>query len=123
MCFVILIDKPKGMTSRQVCEFVKEKLKAKKAGHSGTLDANATGLLLIALDEAVKAMPLFEKMDKTYEGVMHLHKDLELEVVEEAARKFTGRIVQKPPVKSRVKRIERERLVYFFDVVEKRVGM
>jgi len=119
MCFILLLDKPKWMTSREACEIVKERLKAKKAGHSGTLDANATGLLLIALDEAVKAMPLFERMDKTYEGVMHLHRDVEEEVVKTEVKKFVGKIVQKPPVKSRVKRVERERMVYFFDVIEK----
>jgi len=119
MCFVVLLDKPKGITSRQACEIVKERLKAKKAGHSGTLDPNATGLLLIALDEAVKAMPLFERMDKTYEGIMHLHKDVEDAELENEAKKFVGKIIQKPPLRSRVKRVERERHVYFFDIVER----
>ncbi|MBU5688539.1 MAG: hypothetical protein KQA41_00880 [Candidatus Aenigmarchaeota archaeon] len=119
MCFVLLIDKPRGITSRQVCEIVKQKFKAKKAGHSGTLDLNATGLMLVALDEATKAMPLFERMDKTYEGIMHLHKDVDEQVLKNEVKKFIGKIVQKPPVKSRVKRVYRERYVYFFDILEK----
>jgi H/ACA ribonucleoprotein complex subunit 4 len=108
------------VTSRQACEIVKERLKAKKAGHSGTLDANATGLLLIAIDEAVKAMPLFERMSKVYEGTMHLHRDVEIEDLRKEVKKFIGKIVQKPPVKSRVKRVERERFVYYFDIIEKK---
>jgi H/ACA ribonucleoprotein complex subunit 4 len=119
MCFLFLLDKPKGITSRQACEIVKKRLNAKKAGHSGTLDANATGLLLIAIDESVKAMPLFERMDKVYEGVMHLHKDVGLEDVEREVKKFVGKIIQKPPVRSRVKRVERERFVYYFNILEK----
>ncbi|MEM5799217.1 MAG: hypothetical protein QXZ43_00920 [Candidatus Aenigmatarchaeota archaeon] len=119
MCFVILLDKPAGLTSRQACEIVKRKFKTKKAGHSGTLDINATGLLLIALDEATKIMPLFERMNKTYEGIMHLHKDVDEVNLKEEIKKFVGRIVQKPPVKSRVKRIERERFVYFFEILDR----
>ncbi|MEM5777560.1 MAG: hypothetical protein QXJ06_03875 [Candidatus Aenigmatarchaeota archaeon] len=119
MCFVVLIDKPVGITSRQVCEIVKEKFKAKKAGHSGTLDINASGLLLVALDEATKIMPLLERMNKTYEGVMHLHKDIDNNKLKEEIKNFVGKIIQKPPLKSRVKRIERERFVYFFNILER----
>ncbi len=118
MCFIILLDKPAGITSRQACEIVKDKLNVKKAGHSGTLDANATGLLLIALDEATKVMPFFERMDKTYEGVMHLHKDIDVGVLKKELEKFVGKIYQKPPVRSRVKRVTRERVVYYFDILE-----
>ncbi|MFH8080962.1 MAG: hypothetical protein QXO84_03750 [Candidatus Aenigmatarchaeota archaeon] len=118
MCFILLLDKPAGITSREACEIVKKELNAKKVGHSGTLDVNATGLLILAVDEATKIMPLFERMDKTYEGVMHLHKDVERDLLEEAIKKFTGKIIQKPPVKSRVKRVERERFVYFFEINE-----
>ncbi|MCS7135078.1 MAG: hypothetical protein N3E38_01680 [Candidatus Aenigmarchaeota archaeon] len=119
MCFIVLVDKPSNLTSRQVCDIVKNKLHANKVGHSGTLDINATGLLLIAIDEATKIMPLFERMDKVYEGIMHLHKDVDDERLEKCIKNFVGRIIQKPPVKSRVKRVERERNVYFFDIIER----
>ncbi|MEM0473503.1 MAG: PUA domain-containing protein [Candidatus Aenigmatarchaeota archaeon] len=116
--FLLLVDKPKGITSRQVCEIVKNKLNAKKAGHSGTLDANATGLLIVCLDKAVKAMPFFENLDKTYVGIMHMHKDFELDALEKITRKFVGEIIQKPPIKSRVKRVERKRTVHYFKILE-----
>ena len=61
---VILIDKPRGPTSHDVVQTVKNILNAEKAGHSGTLDPNATGLLLIVINEATKAMPVFVGLDK-----------------------------------------------------------
>lgn len=116
--FLLLVDKPKGITSRQVCEIVKEKLSVKKAGHSGTLDANATGLLIVCIDKAVKAMPFFENLDKTYVGIMHLHRDFKLDDLDNTINKFVGEIIQKPPVKSRVKRVERKRTVHYFKILE-----
>ncbi|MBU5689635.1 MAG: hypothetical protein QXM68_01070 [Candidatus Aenigmatarchaeota archaeon] len=114
--FLLLLNKPKGITSRQACEIVKSKLNVKKAGHSGTLDLNAEGLLIICLDKAVKAMPFFENLDKTYKGVMHLHKQIDKDELENAVSKFVGEIIQKPPVKSRVKRVERKRFVEYFKI-------
>ena len=67
---IILIDKPKGPTSFDVVERVSRILGVRKAGHSGTLDPNATGLMLIALGEARKAMPVLMGLDKEYEGIM-----------------------------------------------------
>ncbi|MDG1947392.1 MAG: tRNA pseudouridine(55) synthase TruB, partial [Amylibacter sp.] len=53
----LLIDKPAGITSSAVVNKVKWALNAKKAGHAGTLDPEATGLLAIALGEATKTVP------------------------------------------------------------------
>lgn len=111
---VVLVDKPAGMTSFDVVEKVCEKLGIEKAGHTGTLDPNVTGLLVIALSEARKAMPLMVGMDKVYEGTMLLHGDAERKEVVESFRRFTGVITQLPPVKSRVARRERERRVDYF---------
>lgn len=119
MTEIILVNKPKGLTSRDVCDKIKEIFHAKKTGHSGTLDANATGLLLIGLDNAVKAMPLFEGLDKEYEGIMHLHKDIDVKQLKSAIDEFIGEIVQVPPVKSRVARRPRKRIVYNFDIISK----
>ena len=116
--FLLLIDKPKSLTSRQVCEFVKNKLNVKKAGHSGTLDSNATGLLIVCIDKAVKAMPFFENLDKTYVGIMYVHRNFIINDLNKAVKNFIGEIIQKPPVKSRVKRVERKRIVYYFKILE-----
>jgi H/ACA ribonucleoprotein complex subunit 4 len=114
---VVLVDKPKGMTSFDVVESARKTLGVKKAGHSGTLDPNVTGLMLVALEESRKAMPVLMGMDKEYEGRMFLHKEAEKKSVEKTFKKFTGIIVQKPPVKSRVARVERKRRISFLNIL------
>ena len=52
----LFIDKPKGWTSQDVVAHLKKKLNLKKCGHSGTLDPNTTGLLVVACDEATKML-------------------------------------------------------------------
>ena len=115
---VVLIDKPAGPTSFDVVESVTRILGIEKAGHAGTLDPNVTGLLLIALGEARKCMPLLNRMDKEYEGEMLFHDDISEKDVKELAKQFTGKIKQIPPVKSAVARKERERTVYSFEIIE-----
>ena len=118
---MIILDKPAGMTSFQTCNNVRKKLRARKAGHAGTLDPNVTGILLIALNKATKLMPLFEKLDKEYKGKAHLHKDIELKKIKQTIKKkFLGKIKQLPPKKSRVKRQERERTIYEFKIIKKK---
>ncbi len=57
--------------------------------------------------------------DKTYIGIMHLHSDISEEKLKKEMENFTGKIKQLPPVKSRVKREERERTVRKFEIIEK----
>lgn len=115
---VILIDKHKGPTSFDMVEKVSKLLKVKKAGHSGTLDPNATGLLVIALGEARKAMPVLTGLDKEYIGTMRLHGDVERGKVEDVLKSFEGVITQMPPVRSAVARKERERKVHEIEFLE-----
>ncbi len=116
----VILDKPQGMTSFEACDAARQKLMAEKAGHAGTLDPNVAGVLLIALNKATKLMPLFEKLDKTYKGRAHLHKDISLKELKQAIKeKFLGKIKQIPPKKSRVARVEREREIYEFKVLKK----
>jgi predicted rRNA pseudouridine synthase len=115
---VVLLDKPGDLTSMECVERVKEILGAERAGHSGTLDPKVTGVLLIALDEARKAMPVLVGLRKEYEGAMHIHGDADEESVRGTARGFTGRITQTPPVRSAVSRKPRERDVYLFEITE-----
>jgi len=116
---IALIDKPSGITSMECVEVVKRYFKAKKAGHSGTLDPKVTGLMLVALDEAVKAIPFLMGLDKEYTGTMHLHKDVEKQKLLDAFKKFTGEIVQIPPVRSAVARKSRKRVIYTLELIEK----
>jgi H/ACA ribonucleoprotein complex subunit 4 len=77
-----------------------------------------TGVLPIALENATKAMPVLMGLDKEYVGVMHMHKEVPEEVIRKTILNFVGKIKQLPPVKSAVARREREREIYFFDVLE-----
>lgn len=116
---VALTDKPKGMTSFDVVEKIAGKFGVEKAGHTGTLDPNVTGLMVIALGEARKAMPVLTGMDKEYEGEMTLHDDVDRKTLEKAMKSFVGEITQLPPVRSRVARRERVRRVSFFRLLKK----
>ena len=115
---VLLIDKPGGMTSFEVVEKVSCLLGVGKAGHAGTLDPNATGVMVIALGEARKAMPVLMGLDKEYVGVMRLHGDVETRQLKKAVLSFTGEITQVPPVKSRVARKPRKRHVREIEILE-----
>ena len=114
---IILLDKPAGPTSLECADSVRKMFGAKKAGHAGTLDPGVTGVLIIAIGEAVKTMPLLMNLPKEYEGVMHIHKDFSRQELRQAVESFTGKIIQTPPVISAVSRRPREREVYSFEVL------
>lgn len=116
---ILNIDKPSGPTSFQVDEFVKKQLSLRKTSHFGTLDPKVTGVLPIALNRACKLSDYFMHRDKTYVGIMHVHSDIAKDKLEKEMKKFVGKIMQLPPIKSRVKRQEREREVKKFQLLEK----
>ena len=63
---ILLIDKPRGITSHDVVDFIRKQFKIKKAGHCGTLDPIATGLLVILLGDATKLASRYLNDDKKY---------------------------------------------------------
>jgi len=116
----LIIDKPAGMTSTSVVNKIKWLFQAKKAGHAGTLDPDATGLLAIAFGEATKTIPYITDGLKTYEFVITLGAatttdDAEGDIINSnelrptdvdilaALPAFTGLISQTPPKFSAVK--------------------
>jgi tRNA pseudouridine55 synthase len=118
---VLLLDKPLGWSSNDVLQKVKWLLRAEKAGHTGTLDPLASGVLPLCFGAATKFSQLQLDADKTYEAVAKLGQktstgDAEGEVIEERAVKvdeallqavlprFTGPIRQIPPMYSALKR-------------------
>ncbi len=119
---LVLLDKPVGWTSNTALQAVKRLYRAKKAGHTGSLDPLASGLLPICLGEATKLSGLLLNADKSYRftcrlGVITATGDAEGEVlatrpvgplireqIEAALRRFTGPIQQIPPMYSAVKR-------------------
>jgi len=116
---ILNIDKPSGPTSFNVSDFVRKKLGIRKTSHFGTLDPKVTGVLPIALNRACKLTGYFLGHDKEYVGIARLHKEVPKKKVEEMIKKkFLGVIKQTPPVRSRVKREEREREIKSFEILE-----
>lgn len=124
---VILVDKPQGMTSQQVVSKVKYLFKSpnhdsKKAGHTGTLDPMATGLLPICLGEATKFSHYQLDADKSYQATILLGSQTDTgdadgqviaqervpafdnAILEDAARQFLGPQQQIPPMYSALKK-------------------
>jgi len=118
---ILLLDKPQGMTSNAALQVVKRLYQARKAGHTGSLDPLATGLLPLCFGEATKVSGFLLDADKRYRVVCKLGErtttgDAEGEVVEQRPveavtearlRKvlegFVGEIEQIPPMYSAVK--------------------
>jgi tRNA pseudouridine55 synthase len=118
---VLLLDKPVGLSSNDALIKAKRVLNAKKAGHTGTLDPFATGLLPLCFGEATKFSQDLLEADKTYEATVHLgimtttgdtegeviecrEVDVTPELIEAALARFRGPILQVPPMYSALKR-------------------
>lgn len=116
---VLLVDKPIGITSHDVVDRVREIFSTRRVGHTGTLDPQASGLLLLVLGEATKISEYLVGSDKSYEGTIRFGATsdtydsegevtenpgavlpTDLEEVQDAASNFTGKIRQKPPIYS-----------------------
>jgi len=115
---IIILDKPPGPTCATVDNWIKKILKIKKASHGGTLDPNATGVLVIALENATKLMPILLSSEKEYVGIIHLHKPVSRIDIEKVFSEFIGKQIQLPPKRSAVARRERVREVYELDILD-----
>ncbi len=116
---IVNVDKPPGPTSHEVSSWVKKILNVKKTGHSGTLDPGVTGVLPVGINRGTKVLYALLNAGKEYVGVMKLHRDASLEEVKRVASLFKGKIYQRPPVKSSVKRRLRIREIYWLNILEK----
>jgi tRNA pseudouridine55 synthase len=117
----ILIDKPAGPTSHDVVDAIRRRFQIKKVGHCGTLDPNATGLLIIVLGRGTKLSEKLMGDDKVYEGTIKFGETtdsydcdgeltaslpvppLTLDQLNEEAAKFVGDLMQIPPMVSAIK--------------------
>jgi len=115
---VVNVDKPEGPTSHQISDFVQKILDISKSGHGGSLDPGVTGVLPVALGKATRVVQTWLKAPKEYICVMHLHKEVEEDELREMLSSFVGVIKQIPPLKSSVKRVERERNIYYIKIME-----
>jgi len=118
----ILVDKPAGPTSHDVVDAIRRKFGIKKVGHCGTLDPNATGLLIIVLGRGTKLSERLMGDDKVYEGTIKFGEEtdsydsdgeltaslpvplLTLDQLNEEAAKFIGDQMQMPPMVSAIKK-------------------
>jgi len=114
----ILLDKPNGPTSHETVAWVKKILKIQKAGHSGTLDPQVSGILPIGFGEATKALIVLLLGPKEYQALGRLHSLPQKEKLHDVLRQLTGKIYQKPPQRSSVSRQTRIRNVYEIEIVE-----
>ena len=115
---IINLNKPQGPTSHQITDYVKKILNIKIAGHSGTLDPNVTGSLIIALGDATRIVHHLLKAGKEYVCLMHLHKEVKEKDIKDTINSFVKKIDQKPPVRSAVKRKKRKREIYYITILE-----
>jgi H/ACA ribonucleoprotein complex subunit 4 len=115
---LVLVDKPAGPTSHEVVAWVKRILEIEKAGHSGTLDPGATGLLPLGLGEGTKALSVLLLGPKEYYALARLHSHVSVDRLKGVMQEFTGEIYQRPPQRSSVRRVTRVRTVYEFDHLE-----
>lgn len=118
----ILIDKPSGPTSHDVVDAIRRQFGIKKVGHCGTLDPNATGLLIIVLGRGTKLSERLMGDDKVYEGTIKFGESTDsydadgelkgslpvppmtLDQLNEEAAAFVGDIMQVPPMVSAIKK-------------------
>ena len=117
---LLALDKPAGITSHDAVDRVRRRLRIRAAGHLGTLDPGATGLLLVATGAATRCAPVWQGGDKTYEasilfGIVTASQDVHGEILErrevnldearvrEAALALTGEQEQIPPMVSAIK--------------------
>jgi tRNA pseudouridine55 synthase len=118
----ILIDKPAGPTSHDVVDAIRRRFQIKKVGHCGTLDPNATGLLIIVLGRGTKLSEKLMGDDKVYEGAIKFGETTDsydvdgeltgslpvmpmtLDQLNEEAAKFVGDLMQVPPMVSAIKK-------------------
>ena len=118
---LILVNKPSGITSFKLTNIIRKKLNVKKAGHCGTLDPLASGLMIILVGKYTKLQDKFMKQDKVYFAEIKMgtktdsgdldgkiisqsdYSHVTKELIENTCKSFTGKIQQIPPMYSALK--------------------
>ncbi|ADC65321.1 rRNA pseudouridine synthase [Ferroglobus placidus DSM 10642] len=114
----VLIDKPKGPTSHEVVVWVRKILEVEKTGHAGTLDPKVTGVLPVFIEQATKLVQFLQGSEKEYVALMRLHGDVSERELRKVFELFKGKIYQRPPLKSAVKKRLRVREIYDIEILE-----
>jgi predicted rRNA pseudouridine synthase len=114
---IVVIDKTRGPSSHQVTAWAGKILDV-PVGHAGTLDPAVSGVLVVMLGSAVRLAPYLQRGEKEYVCLWRLHGDVSGTRIAEVAKEFEGRIYQRPPRKSAVKRALRIRTINKFEILE-----
>lgn len=101
---LVCIDKPMGPSSHEVVVWARRTLGVNKTGHAGTLDPRVTGVLPVFIKNATKMVKFLQESSKEYVCLMRLHGDARKDDIERVMKQFVGRIYQRPPLKSAVKK-------------------
>ena len=115
---LVVLNKKAGITSHDEIYNLRKIFGIKKIGHSGTLDPKVTGVLVCGFSKGTRVLEYILMSEKKYEAVFEFHAEIKREVFEQSLKKFLGKIVQLPPVKSAVKRQEREREIYGLKILD-----
>jgi len=114
----LVLDKPTGPSSHEASAYASKILEVKKAGHTGTLDPNVSGVLIILLNSSCKVASYLSETDKSYICVMQTGRPHTKKKVEDAFDNFRGKIYQTPPLASAVARRLRIREIYSLKILE-----
>ena len=115
---IVIVDKPPGPASHEVTSWVKKALGSRKAGHSGTLDPNVSGVLPVGLGKSTRILPFITQKGKEYVGIISFRRHVPEDEVRKLFVKFTGEIEQMPPLQSAVRRRLRKRKVYYINPLQ-----
>ena len=117
---LILLDKPPGPTSHEVVAWTKRILGISKAGHSGTLDPQVSGVLPLGLGSGTKALGVLLFGPKEYFAIGRIHSQIPKEKLDSVLKEFCAPIYQRPPQRSAVSRQTRIREIYELDLLEQK---
>jgi len=108
---IIIVDKESGPSSFRVVERIKGLIKAKKAGHAGTLDPFATGVLVVLLNQGTKLSPFLMSQDKVYKSALRLG-------IETDTNDLTGRIIKKKDIGMITKEAIKHKTLQFLGTIK-----
>ena len=115
---VLNLDKPSNPSSHEIVSWVKQILKVEKTGHSGTLDPQVTGVLIICIERATRIAKSQQNAGKEYVAVLRLGQAVDHSELVKAIKFFTGRVYQCPPLISAVKKELRVREIKENQLIE-----
>lgn len=116
---IILVDKPRGPSSHQVAAWVRDMTGVRSVGHTGTLDPAVSGVLVILTGRAVRLTTILHQDEKEYIALLRLQGDVPDDELRTVLSLFTGRIYQRPPKRSAVKRALRIREIHELELLSR----